>query len=257
LSILEEHHFIPYQVAELFPGPWLVFAPHADDETFGMGGSLIRAANAGIETHVIVLTDGALGGTDPNLAAIRQQELQQAAELLGLSTAECWLQPDRGLSVNQELIAKAVETVRRCSPKSVFFPAPFEPHPDHRMTMRIVWAALQSLQNQLTQAENLAANNSENLLPTPFSYEIGCQSPVNTALDITDVIERKREVMAFYASQNSENDYPNLVEALDRGRTFSLPEHVCAAEAFFRYQISDISKEISDLTQEFVEKYSQ
>ncbi len=24
-------------------GPWLVFAPHADDETFGMGRSLLKA----------------------------------------------------------------------------------------------------------------------------------------------------------------------------------------------------------------------
>ena len=38
-----------------------MFAPHADDETFGMGGSLLKASKHGVETHVIVLTDGALG----------------------------------------------------------------------------------------------------------------------------------------------------------------------------------------------------
>jgi len=36
--MIEEHHLIPHQVSEIPPGPWLVFAPHPDDEDFTMGG---------------------------------------------------------------------------------------------------------------------------------------------------------------------------------------------------------------------------
>jgi hypothetical protein len=39
-----EHILVPFAPAALPPGPWLVFAPHADDETFGMGGSLLKAS---------------------------------------------------------------------------------------------------------------------------------------------------------------------------------------------------------------------
>lgn len=240
----------------MFPGPWLVFAPHADDETFGMGGALIRAADAGIATYVIVLTDGSLGGSDPDIVAIRQRELQRAAVLLGLKGMDCWLEKDRGLSERPDLISKVAETIVERAPRSVFFPASFEPHPDHRITSRIVWQALQQLAQQNSQARGSAASgNAEPALPTPFAYEIGCQSPVNVALDITPVVARKREVMLLYASQNAENDYPNLVEALNRGRTFSLPEQVKSAEAFYRYQRSEISRDLSSLNYEFVEKY--
>ena len=57
-----ESSLLPYTPSALPPGPWLVFAPHADDETYGMGGALLLAKAQKIETHVVVLTDGALGG---------------------------------------------------------------------------------------------------------------------------------------------------------------------------------------------------
>ena len=37
--MLPESELIPYGSSELPPGPWLVFSPHPDDETFGLGGS--------------------------------------------------------------------------------------------------------------------------------------------------------------------------------------------------------------------------
>ena len=37
-----EHMLLPYSLSDLPAGPWLVFAPHADDETYGMGGTLLR-----------------------------------------------------------------------------------------------------------------------------------------------------------------------------------------------------------------------
>ena len=67
-----EHELIAFSTSELPAGPWLVFAPHADDETFGMGGTLLKAKKAGIATHVIVLTDGALGGDQDDLVSVRE-----------------------------------------------------------------------------------------------------------------------------------------------------------------------------------------
>ena len=56
-----EQKLIPYSTSPLPIGPWLVFAPHADDETYGMAGSLLKASESGLETHLVVMTDGALG----------------------------------------------------------------------------------------------------------------------------------------------------------------------------------------------------
>ena len=208
-----EHLLIAFDVSPLPPGPWLVFAPHADDETYGMGGSLLKAKHEGVETHLVVLTDGALGGDREDLVEVREQEVTTAAEMLGINSLECWGEPDRGLESSSGLDQRVVAAINQIKPNAVFFPAPMEIHPDHRAAAFFIW-------------EGLQASYQQDLKPQIIAYEISVQSPVNMFIDITPVVKEKEAVMDVYASQNSENNYPELVLALDKGRTFSLADHV-------------------------------
>lgn len=225
-----EHLLVPYQCSELPPGPWLVFAPHADDETFGMGGALRSAADQGIQTHVVVMTDGALGGSSEDagtqqLVATRLQEVQSACALLGVSTVQSWDQPDRGLSVSEALLERVAAMVSDVSAATVFFPGVLELHPDHRSTAQIVWQGVQRLLSRPWRGQS----------PQLWSYEISVQSPVNRLLDITAKLECKKQAMAMYASQNSQNNYPELILSLNKARTFSMPAEISHVEAFYAY----------------------
>lgn len=237
-----EHHLIAFDCAELPPGPWLVFAPHADDETFGMGGSLIKAHAAGLETHVVVLTDGAMGGDAENLIAIRREEAEKATQILGVSSLQCWSEPDRGLEVVPALVDKISQAITQLNPKSIFFPGPMELHPDHRAAALLVWKALQSMPSLATAT-------------AICSYEISVQNPVNMLIDISAQISIKQEAMAVYASQNGLNSYPELVLALDKARTFTLPSHVIYAEAFFRYATNDLKLSLAEVLQARIAAY--
>ena len=237
-----EHVLIPFQASLLPSGPWLVFAPHADDETFGMGGSLLKAKNEGIETHLVVLTDGALGGESEDLVKVREEEVNQAAQLLGIKSLHCWSEPDRGLDYNESLVGKITDTIRTLAPAVVFFPGPFEIHPDHRATAFLVWSALQQLRGNGIVTEAIA-------------YEIGVQNPVNLLIDVTEQYAEKKKAMVIYASQNSENNYQELVVALDKGRTFSLPANVEFAEGFFRFQSKDLAFSLQEITHKIVDLY--
>ena len=239
-----EHILIAFEPAELPPGPWLVFAPHADDETFGMGGSLLKAHAAGIDTHVIVLTDGAMGGDAEDLIAIRRREVEQATQILGVTSLQCWPEPDRGLAATPELVARTVQAIAAASPQSVFFPGPMELHPDHRAAALLVWAALQEY------VTKIAATNF-------FSYEISVQNPANMMIDISEQIPAKCKAMDVYASQNGLNSYPELVLALDKARTFSLPSQVEYAEAFYRYNEEDIKHTLQSVLQANIALYLQ
>jgi len=240
-----EHILIPYNTAELPPGPWLVFAPHADDETFGMGGSLVRAAAADIETHVVVLTDGALGKADDadtaEVVAARRREAEQATRLLGVSDLQLWHEPDRGLQCHENLIDRVAGVIRETAAASVFFPGPLEPHPDHRMTAQVVWAAVQRLQSGSR--------------PTAYSYDISVQSPCNRLIDITAEMPRKRQAMAIYVSQNGLNAYPNLIESLNVARTFSLPAEVTYAESFYCFSDEELQHGLRVATEAALAKY--
>jgi N-acetylglucosamine malate deacetylase 1 len=235
-----EHRLIPFSTSPLPPGPWLVFAPHADDETYGMAGSLLKASEEGLQTHLVVMTDGALGGATENLVDVRAQEVRQAAKILGINSVDGWQQPDRGLKVSDELIDRVCKKIAEVGAASVFFPGPLELHPDHRITALIVWAALQKL--------GAAA-------PSAYSYEIGVQNPVNLFVDITTQRPRKEQAMAVYASQNDENNYEELVLSLDKGRTFTLPADVQHAEGFYLYSGEELGTSLKEVTHKIVDLY--
>ena len=242
IELNSEHKLIPFQTSELPSGPWLVFAPHADDETYGMAGSLLKANEEGIETHLVVMTDGALGGDTENLVDVREREVHQAAEILGIHSVDSWQQPDRGLTVSEELVNRVCEKIREVGAASIFFPGPLEPHPDHRTTALIAWAALQKSGNDAST-------------PNAYSYEIGVQNPVNLFIDITMQRPRKEQAMSVYASQNDENNYEELVLSLDKGRTFTLPAEVSHAEGFYLYSGEELTTSLKEVTHKIIDLY--
>src|SRR5690606_23691692 len=108
-------------------------------------------------------------------------------------------------------------------------PGVHEFHPDHRRCAMVVWQALQ-----------------EHPQAAAVSYEISCQSPANCLVDISEVIERKKQAIAVYQSQLGENSYLDIVLALNRLRTFTLPADVAFAEGFYCYSAQERSSSLAD-----------
>jgi len=220
-----EKELIPYAPGELPPGPWLVFAPHPDDESFGMGGTLIRARDTGVEVDVVFVTDGALGGNGApsEVAAERREEALSACRYLNIRHCYFWQQPDRRLRHDGALVGYAAALARQTRPGSVFIPGCMELHPDHRATARIVWDGLQQW---------------EGFDGRVLGYEICTQGPINLLLDITGEVETKRHLMEQYPSQTSSGRYLDVIESLDRARAFTLPGSCRAAEGYLQYRFS-------------------
>ena len=239
--INEEDVFIPFVISDLPEGPWLIFSPHADDETYGMGGTLIKASQSGVEAHLVVLTDGSLGGDEADLVSTRMIEVKKAVEALGISSVECWMEKDRSLQLNEDLICKVEKKILSISPEAVFFPGPMELHPDHRTSSMLVWAALQKLDVKAR--------------PKAYSYEISVQNPINLLIDVSAQHAKKAMVMGIYSSQNSQNNYEDLVEALDKARTFSLPEGVKYAEGFYLYSENQLRGSLKNVLLNIVARY--
>lgn len=216
----DERDIIPYETQDPPPGPWLVFAPHPDDESFGMGGTLIRAREAGIAVQIVFVTDGARSGGDAAATReIRKREAESACRYLEVVRFHFWDQPDRQLQPSEALANKVAALVAEVSPACVFIPSLLDLHPDHRATARIVWEGLRKTERFQGQV---------------MAYDICTQGPVNTIVDITAVAVEKRELMALYRSQVADGKYIDVVEALDRARTFTLPARCRAAEGFYR-----------------------
>jgi LmbE family N-acetylglucosaminyl deacetylase len=141
-----------------------IFA-HPDDETFGPGGTLAKYAASGANVHVIIGTDGDAGsveaahkrGEGRTLAQERQEELTNAALLLGITTI--WNLPyrDSGMRGSPDnehpralirqpittLIAELTDYIRRMRPQVIITHDPFGGygHPDHIRLCEVVTAA--------------------------------------------------------------------------------------------------------------------
>lgn len=68
----------------------LAVLAHPDDESFGIGGTLARYADEGVDVHIAIATDGVAGSvisgyehTLAELAAVRRHELDEAIAVLG------------------------------------------------------------------------------------------------------------------------------------------------------------------------------
>ncbi|GAB6041085.1 PIG-L deacetylase family protein [Endothiovibrio diazotrophicus] len=240
--MIEERHLLPYATSELPPGPWLLFAPHADDETFGLGGTLALAARAGIEVAVVILTDGALGGSGDReaLCARRKAEARAALAALGGGELLFWDQPDRGLVPSEALQERVVALIGERQPAQVFFPSPMEPHVDHRAASRLVWEALR---------------RERRVRPLAAAYEITVQGPINRLIDISAVMAEKRAAIECYVSQLAENNYYGVSHALDVARTFTLPPGVVAAEGFHQFAREDLVRDYATQVRRLLAPY--
>ncbi|HET9590259.1 MAG TPA: PIG-L family deacetylase [Anaerolineales bacterium] len=121
----------------------LAIFPHPDDETLGMGSTLVRYSAEGAETYLVCATRGERGwfeseGPDPgfeSVGQIREAELRCAAEILGLREVSFldYRDGDVDRAHPEEIIGRIVTQIRRIKPQVVvtFSPDGAYGHPDH------------------------------------------------------------------------------------------------------------------------------
>src|SRR6185369_16433700 len=105
----------------------LAIAAHRDDVELTCGGTLIKTAKAGHRTAIIDLTQGEMGTRGS--AALRQQEAERAAEIIGCSARETLGLPDAGIVNTPETRELLVRAIRRFRPRVVIAPPLQGRHP--------------------------------------------------------------------------------------------------------------------------------
>ena len=118
----------------------LFLLAHPDDETFIAGGTIARYAAAGLEIGVVCATRGERGKTGDicspdDLARVREAEVRDAAQILGIRHLEILSYEDRMLASAppDEIRRSLVATLRRQRPQIAvtFDPNGMNLHPDH------------------------------------------------------------------------------------------------------------------------------
>jgi len=222
--MLNEDALIPFHSSDPTGKRVLVLAPHPDDETIGCGGTLVLHALAGDPVRVIFLTNGAKGDISGRFdretyIRIRQQEARSACACLGITDIEFWPFEDRELYRTEFTVKMLMDQIATYRPELIYAPSPFEFHPDHR--------AASSLGQRV-----MANCNARTEL---MFYEVNQPVQVNRLVDITPVLDRKKQALRCYQSQLQERPYDDISLALSRFRSMTLPAETTHAEGFLLF----------------------
>lgn len=208
---------LPQATAVLFPemsAPQksdviVVFSPHEDDETLGVGGYIAQAETVGADVHVVFATDG----NRRNKKAIRLKESLVATEVLGVSNSDViyYDYPDMDLTNNAGALSKSIEkTLDDFHPNIVFVTSAEDIHPDHRELGKDVALAI-SRKNNIRLYSYLIHYRA---YPRPQAYRPGDHLLPPVKLIKTDTIwyrftldtnsfDKKNEAVLKYKSQLS------------------------------------------------------
>jgi LmbE family N-acetylglucosaminyl deacetylase len=194
----------------------LFVAPHADDETLGCGGSILRHSANGDEIHWLIVTSP----ENDDKKLMRNKEITKVASLykvkkvhkLGIASKTLDQVPSKNLIQNLSDIISTVE------PAIVYLPNRSDIHSDHRITFDAVCGCTKSFRapyiKKILMYETLS--ETEFSLSQPDS----AFSP-NSFADISPYFSRKLEIMRIYKSELMEAPYPRsekTLEALARFR---------------------------------------
>jgi len=195
----------------------MLVVAHPDDECFAFGGALALAADRGIETYVICLTDGqaathrgdALSAEE--LGRMRRAEFTASCNVLGVTHHELLDYQDAQLEFANisETAGRLVQRMRRFQPDVVLTfgsDGALNTHPDHMIVSMATTAAFHwsgrpnryADLGQPFQPSRLFTLTSNYVMPdrqAPFL------APWTVVLDIRSVRERKTEAFRQHTSQ--------------------------------------------------------
>lgn len=213
-------------------GRVLVLAPHPDDEVLGAGGFLARAAQAGCETTVAVVTSGRPPRYDAAQVARVRAEAGRAHADLGVART-LWLDmPAAALSETPHADLNAVihEVVRETGAETLLAPFVGDIHRDHQAVFDAALVAARphsdDYPRRILAYETLSETNWNAPYLTPGFHP-------TLFVDIEATLETKLRAMSRFESQIKAPPHERSLEAL---RALALLRgaavHRRAAEAF-------------------------
>jgi LmbE family N-acetylglucosaminyl deacetylase len=225
----------------------LSFMAHPDDAEILCSGTLIRLADAGWEVHIASLTCGDCGTmseTRWDIGARRTGEARAAAALIG-AVYHCLDERDCMVVYDKPTLQKSIDLFRRVAPTLVFLHHPADYMMDHVVASYIgrqasfVYGAPNVSEFPLREGSRVPhlyyCDTMEGIDP------LGRPVEPTTLIDISEVLDKKTEMLACHASQREWlRTYHGTDEYLDamrrhaamRGRQIG----VTAAEGFIQHR---------------------
>lgn len=213
----------------------LVVAVHADDETLGCGGTLLKHKAQGDEIYWLLLT----GPTKNHPSGFTDEKIQHRAETVrrvkeayvfdGLEYLELPTQLLHGLDL-RDIIKNISDVFKRIQPNIIYTMFANDVHSDHRVAFDAVYSCTKSFRYSFIEKIYMMETLSE----TEFALSVPAKTFIpNVYVDITKYIDKKLEIMKMYSKEVMAEPFPRSLSSIKAlARVRGSRAGVLYAEAF-------------------------
>jgi LmbE family N-acetylglucosaminyl deacetylase len=190
----------------------MVVAPHPDDETMGVGGTILRHREMGDRVAWLVVT-GMTNDFGKERMSKRADEVERVAAAYGFSDQILLNLPTAQLDTvpRSEMIAALGGAIRKFAPHTLYVPFPGDVHTDHAVVFEAVAAASKWFRSPSVcrlLAYEVPSETDVGVNPVELSFR------PNIFVDVAKYIERKLEILRIFDSELGPFPFPRSVEAV-------------------------------------------
>ena len=191
----------------------IVIAPHPDDETLGVGGTLLRRKTEGVNLAWVIVTNISIeSGWSEEKVKQRAGEIQRITQFYEFDEVYCLNFETTQLDAipMSDLVAAISDVFKEFKPEEVYVPHPADVHTDHRVVYDAVsactkWFRYPSVKRVLAY---------ETLSETDFGLGTDQAFRPNVFVDIEQFLSKKLQAMDIFASEVGEFPFPRSHEAI-------------------------------------------
>lgn len=216
----------------------LVVAAHPDDEVLGVGGTIAKLSAAGVECHLLIVTDGSSSQYRDSdhlheIIEAKKLETKGCADLLGFKTIYYGELPDMKLDKTPHIAINQVieKVIDELQPDSVFTHFWGDVNRDHQEVYRSTLVAVRPVMGQVVR-ELYCYRVPSSTEWTP--NKVDTMFMPNYFVDIEKYAEQKYKAFACYATELRDYPHPRSVEYLrETDKAAGLRVGLLAAEELF------------------------
>lgn len=186
----------------------LVISAHPDDETLGVGGTLLRHKKQGDTLNWLIVTNifEDQGFTKERIDS-RQKEIIEVSKFYNFNKTVKLDYPTMSLSSStmQELIGDISKAIQEIKPEKIYIMNRSDAHSDHRIIFDAVMASTKSFRYPFIREVLMYECISETEFAPSLPEKV---FQPNCFVDISNEMDEKIKIMEIFSSEMGEHPFP-------------------------------------------------